>query len=165
VHRIPKVIFESVDTTPFDEHLNGSTVSYTFRIGSSPPSIEWALPVGPCCDLIHNPKGDLRSNSSWNPPWIILIGRCRDSKQVFGARVNIHTLVCQVLPLLLHGTDTHPLVVIHLCICMDIMRVRITPSPRNRACTPCLHRGVGSASPHPTLSDGLFGPTSSIVHS
>jgi hypothetical protein len=113
VNRVCRSVFQTADTTPFQEILNGTTKSYTFRIASSPEAIEWALQVGPCYDLLHNVKGDLSSPNARHPPRLILIGRCRESKLVFGARVNLDNLICQPFPLLIRGTDTQPLVIVH----------------------------------------------------
>jgi hypothetical protein len=113
VNRVRRSVFQTADTTPFEECLNGTTKSYTFRIASSPETIEWALQVGPCYDLLHNVKGDLSSATARHPARLILIGRCRDSKLIFGARVNMSNLVCQPFPILIRGTDTQPLVIVH----------------------------------------------------
>jgi hypothetical protein len=47
------------------------------------------------------------------PPRLVLIGRCCETQQLFGVRVNLKSSVCQIFPLLIRGTDTHPLVVVH----------------------------------------------------
>jgi hypothetical protein len=110
---VGKSRFETLDLTAFNDNLNGTTWSFRFRISSSPSNVEWALQAGPSYDLLHNFKGDLNSNSSRHPARLILIGQCRKTQLLFGARVNLESLVCQPFPLLLRDIGPDPVVVLH----------------------------------------------------
>jgi hypothetical protein len=111
--RISQVTFSGTDVTPLESRLNGTTGSFTFKISSSPDNFEWGLQVETLYDIIHNYKGDSRSNNSHLPPRLILIGRCKHSHLVFGLRINLINSVCQAFPLLIRGTNTTPLVIVH----------------------------------------------------
>jgi hypothetical protein len=54
-----------------------------------------------------------QTQTARHPPRFILIGKCLDSQQLFGARVNLDTRLCQPFPLLIRGMDTKPLVIVH----------------------------------------------------